>query len=392
MRPARRPLVAGLVESRLMTQGSDLVPKAELAAGLRGVKAGKTAISSVGAGHELHYRGYPVSELARRATFEEVAHLLLHGELPSRARAREYQAHLRSLRGLPPGVVAALDLLPAGAHPMDACRLAVDMLGACRPEPGQDAAATVAAAETLLANMPLVLCQVARKGKREAVVRDFAGEGTAATFLAALHGRAPTEAASKAVDTSLILYAEHEFNASTFTARVVASTRADTFAAVSAAIGALKGPLHGGANEAVMEFLADVPDAPAAVAKTERWLAEKRLVMGFGHAVYKDGDPRNAIIKEVARSLAPGHPEARLLDVFAAVEGTMWERKGIAPNLDYYAALAYRFLDIPTALFTPLFVCARVAGWGAHVIEQRREDRLIRPGALYVGPAPRPLP
>ena len=359
--------------------------------GLRGVTVGKTSICTVGQGHDLFYRGYPISELAHQTSFEEVAHLLLRGRLPGAHELDEYCAHLHTLRALPSSVVQALELVPPDAHPMDACRVAMDHLAIAYPEERQDPECAVQCSERLLATMPFVLGHWYTRMMGMAP-RTSSQRGLAASFLEMIHDCAPTPDQERALNISLILYAEHEFNASTFAARVVAATLSDTYAAMLAAVGALKGPLHGGANEAAMQLIEQYADAESAAAAIRAQLAAKELVMGFGHAVYKSGDPRNAVIKEVARNLAVDHPEGHLFAVSEAIEKVMHDEKGMFPNLDFYSASMYRFLGVPTSLFTPLFVCARVTGWGAHIAEQRQDNALIRPGAEYVGPASRPVP
>ena len=363
----------------------------EKGGGLRGVSAGRTAVCTVGDGHNLYYRGYSIDELVRSCTFEEIAHLLLRGKLPTATELEEYNAHLLGLRELPVPVKDALALVPSDAHPMDACRVAVDYLGIAEPEGECTPQSALSCSERLLACMPTAVCHWHRASNgMEPLVSSQAG--MASGLLEMLHGEQPTKEQARALDVALILYAEHEFNASTFAARVVTATRSDSYSAVVAAIGALKGPLHGGANEAAMALVERFDDPGPVPDEVRRMLSAKELIMGFGHAVYKSGDPRSPIIKEISHSLSKGHGEEVLFKVSEAIDATMREEKGIFTNLDFYAATAFRFLGVPTSLFTPLFVCSRLSGWGAHIIEQRTDSTLIRPGADYVGPEPRPVP
>ena len=359
--------------------------------GLRNVPAGRTSVCSVGDGHDLYYRGYPIAELAAATTFEEVAHLLLRGTLPGSAECEAYRAHLATLADIPGSVQAALELLPLSAHPMDVLRSAVSQLGA--NEVAEDSSLEQAlehCERILVASFQLTARWHAYSAGRPIPLASPA-IGLAASMLEMLNCPKSPAAVSD-LDRILILYAEHEFNASTFAARVVTATQADCYSAVTAAIGALKGPLHGGANEAAMRIIASYASPAEAATGIRRRLAAKEKIMGFGHAVYKNGDPRSPIVKETARRLAHSHPEAKLFAIAEMIEQVIWDDKGLFPNLDFYAACAYHFLGVPTALFTPLFVCARLAGWGAHIIEQRASNRLIRPSAIYVGPAPRSVP
>jgi 2-methylcitrate synthase len=356
--------------------------------GLRGVSAGETAIATVGDGHGLRYRGYDVAELAAQASFEEVAFLLLRGELP---RARELDAFRASLRGrreLPAALRDVLEKIPASAHPMDVLRTGCSMLGALEPERGFEHQLEIAA--RLIAAFPGMLLywhHFAHNGRRIATTTDAAG--TSGHFLTLLHGRAPSALHERAMDASLILYAEHEFNASTFTARVCAATLSDFYSAVTGAIGSLRGPLHGGANEAAMELIERFESPQAATAGVKAMLDRKQKIMGFGHAVYRTSDPRNPVIKAWAKKLGADAGDRVLYPVSEAIEALLWQEKKLFPNLDFYSASAYRFLGIPTPLFTPIFVCSRVAGWAAHIVEQRANNKLIRPTADYVGPEPR---
>lgn len=357
-------------------------------AGLAGVTAGKTAICTVGQeGVGLTYRGYAIQDLAGRAEFEEVAYLLLHGELPTRAQLDDYKQRLVARRGLPQGVKIALEELPANTHPMDVMRTGASVLGTLEQE-NDPANQQHEVADRLLAVFPSILLywyHFAHSGTRIEV--ETGDDKIGAHFLHLLHGKKPSDDAIRAMSTSLILYAEHEFNASTFTARVITATLSDFYSAVVGAIGALRGPLHGGANEQAMALIESFADAGEAEAGLKRMLANKEKVMGFGHRVYKTGDPRNPIIKAWSQKLA-GDDERRrnLYAISERLEQVMHDEKGMFPNADFYHATAYHFLGIPTELFTPIFVISRLTGWGAHVFEQRADNRLIRPSADYVGP------
>jgi 2-methylcitrate synthase len=355
------------------------------AAGLRGVSAGETAIATVGDGHGLRYRGYDVVDLAAHASFEEVAFLLLRGVLPSVRELDAFGASLRARRELPPALRDVLEKIPATAHPMDVMRTGCSMLGTLEPE--RDFGRQLEVAERLIAAFPGMLLywhHFARNGRRVATTTDAAS--TAGHFLTLLHGRPPSTLHERAMDASLILYAEHEFNASTFTARVCAATLSDFYSAVTAAIGSLRGPLHGGANEAAMELIERFESPRAATAGVKAMLARKEKIMGFGHAVYRTSDPRNPVIKSWSKKLGDAAGDRLLYTVSEAIETLLWQEKKLFPNLDFYSASAYRFLGIPTPLFTPIFVCSRVAGWAAHIVEQRANNKLIRPTADYVGP------
>ena len=364
--------------------------KAQPAGGLRGVSAGQTAIASVGDGHGLRYRGYDVVELAAHATFEEVAYLLLRGELPTARQLDAFRIALRSRRELPRTLCEVLERIPSTAHPMDVMRTGCSMLGTLEPE--RDFANELEVATRLLAAFPGMLLywhHFARGGRRIATASD--APSTAAHFLTLLHGKPPSALHERALDASLTLYAEHEFNASTFTARVCAATLSDFYSCVTAAIGSLRGPLHGGANEAAMDLIERFDSPTAATQGVEAMLARKEKVMGFGHAVYRTSDPRNAVIKAWSKKLGAEAGDRVLYPVSEAIETLLWREKKLFPNLDFYSASAYRFLGIPTPLFTPIFVCSRVSGWAAHVFEQRANNKLIRPTADYVGPAERPF-
>jgi 2-methylcitrate synthase len=360
------------------------------AGGLRGVSAGQTAIATVGDGHGLRYRGYDVVALAAQATFEEVAYLLLRGELPTARQLDAFRTALRARRELPRTLCEVLERIPATAHPMDVMRTGCSMLGTLEPE--RDFANELEVATRLIAAFPGMLLywhHFARDGERIATGSDAAS--TAAHFLTLLHGKPPNALHERALDASLILYAEHEFNASTFTARVCAATLSDFYSAVTAAIGSLRGPLHGGANEAAMDLIERFDSPTAATAGVGAMLARKEKVMGFGHAVYRTSDPRNAVIKAWSKKLGEEAGDRVLYPVSEAVETLLWREKQLFPNLDFYSASAYRFLGIPTPLFTPIFVCSRASGWAAHIFEQRANNKLIRPTADYTGPADRPF-
>ncbi len=368
------------------------MPDRELGgAGLRGQSAGQTALCTVGrSGTGLTYRGYDIADLAREATFEEVAHLILYGELPNARELDAYRDKLTRLRGLPDALKEVLRRIPADAHPMDVMRTGCSALGNLEPE--GDFSRQREVADRLLGALPSIVnywYRYSHDGVRIDVDTDE--HSIAGHFLATLKGRTPSALARRVMDVSLILYAEHEFNASTFTARVCASTLSDMHSCVTGAIGSLRGPLHGGANEAAMELIDRFDSSEAAVAEVRRMLARKEVVMGFGHAIYRRSDPRNAIIKRWAEELARDVGDDRVYPISCAIEKLMWDEKELFPNADFFHAAAYRFLGIPTKLFTPIFVCSRVSGWTAHVMEQRRNNRIIRPSADYVGPDPRPL-
>ena len=360
-------------------------------AGLRGVSAGRTAIATVGAeGHALRYRGYDIVELAEHTSFDEVAYLLLYGEPPTPTQLADYRAELQGQRSMPAALRDVLERIPAGAHPMDVLRTGCSMLGTLEPE--GDASRQLKVANRLIAILPSMLLywhHYTRRGERLETASDE--PSVAGHFLHLLHGKAPSKLHERALDVSLILYAEHEFNASTFAARVCAATLSDFHSAVTAAIGTLRGPLHGGANEAAMELIERFDSPENAERGVRGMLAHKEKIMGFGHAVYRRVDPRHGVIKHWASRLS-AVDDPGMFQRAEAIERLLWNEKKLFPNLDFFSAPVYRSLGIPTRLFTPIFVCARIAGWAAHIVEQRADNRLIRPMATYVGPGPREYP
>lgn len=358
-------------------------------AGLRGQSAGVTELCTVGqSGSGLTYRGYDVKDLSENATFEEVAYLLLKGKLPNQAELDAYIAKLKTLRGLPAALKAVLEQIPKDAHPMDVMRTGCSMLGNLETEASFDEQQD--ATDRLLAVFPSIICywyRFTHDGVRIETETD--DDSIGGHFLHLLHDKKPSELHSKVMNVSLILYAEHEFNASTFTARVCASTLSDLHSCITGAIGSLRGPLHGGANEAAMDMIQNWKSADEAEAEIMGMLERKDKIMGFGHAIYSTSDPRNAIIKEWSEKLSKDIGDTVLYPVSDRVEAVMWREKKLFCNADFFHASAYHFMDIPTKLFTPIFVCSRLTGWAAHVFEQRANNRIIRPSADYNGPEPR---
>ncbi|MCW8344570.1 2-methylcitrate synthase [Vibrio sp. ZSDZ65] len=356
-------------------------------AGLRGQSAGTTSLCTVGqSGTGLTYRGYDITDLANNAQFEEVAHLLLRGHLPNQKELDEYKTILVGLRGLPEPLKHALELIPADAHPMDVMRTGCSMLGNLEQE--LDFSQQESATERMLALFPAIICYWYRYSHDGVRIdtQDYTEDCIGGYFLKMLTDKAPSELHKKVMHCSLILYAEHEFNASTFAARVCASTLSDIHSCVTAAIGTLRGPLHGGANEAAMDMIQDWRSAEEAEANIMQMLVNKDKIMGFGHAIYRESDPRNALIKRWSESLSEAVGDTYLYDVSVRVESVMKREKGLFCNADFFHASAYHFMDIPTKLFTPIFVMSRLTGWAAHVYEQRANNRIIRPSADYEGP------
>ncbi|EPL63832.1 2-methylcitrate synthase [Pseudomonas stutzeri] len=358
-------------------------------AGLRGQIAGQTALCTVGkTGAGLTYRGYDVRDLAAECDFEEVAYLLFYGELPTTAQLADYKKRLKTMRDLPQPLKEVLERIPASAHPMDVMRTGSSVLGTLEPELSFDQQRDVA--ERLMAAFPAIMCYWYRFTHDGVRIDCTSDEDTlGGHFLALLHGKKPSDLHVKVMNVSLILYAEHEFNASTFTARVCASTLSDLYSCVTGAIGSLRGPLHGGANEAAMDMIEQWKSPEEAREAILGMLERKDKIMGFGHAIYSVSDPRNEVIKVWAKRLADEVGDTVLYPVSVAVDETMWEQKKLFPNADFYHASAYHFMGIPTKLFTPIFVCSRVTGWASHVFEQRSNNRIIRPSAEYIGPEQR---